>query len=99
MDAQGITSQEKEEQSPPSINGLDGGGTGYEGKQTKMVWTCGKKRGNTLAPKGSKLSGHQKTSRETQEKLKRETIEEDAKTSGISHMDPTDTKAWKAAIK
>ena len=32
MDAQGITSREKEEQSPPSNNVLDGGGTGYEDK-------------------------------------------------------------------
>ena len=29
----------------------------------------------------------------------RETIEEDTKTSGIIHMDPTDRKDWKAAIK
>ena len=35
-----------------------------------MVWTCGKKRGNTLAPDGSKRFGHRKkTSRMTQEDM------------------------------
>eukprot|EP00057_Strongylocentrotus_purpuratus_P005888 XP_003731931.1 PREDICTED: uncharacterized protein LOC100890314 [Strongylocentrotus purpuratus] len=29
----------------------------------------------------------------------REAIEEDAKTSGVGRVDPTDRKAWKAAIK
>ena len=73
--------------------------TGDEEEQTEMVWTCGQERRDPLAPENFKFpSCWEETMWETC-KTWGETITEDRRASNITHIDPSDRKAWRTAIK